>query len=1042
MERLRTASGTYEVSGFFAWRVPLLSWDELMSLFHDEEGRRWESPLLREAIWLASPGLLEAVDGERRGPGGRPSPAVDAAVRRYLVRAATRPTPFGLFGAWCAGELGSEARLELLPRARTTRCSRLDAAMLEALVRGLRASVPADQRSYRRNPTSYRVGERLCFGVQTDGGRAEGYELASVLDHPVVSGLLERCDEPLSVAALVEHVVSLEPELAAEDAAALVLELVDAGLLHDELTPPLTTVHPLEAVGAVLERTGAPPELREALARVVASLRRLDAQLVPAKASYDELGRALERLSVSMPPGCPVQVDAERPCARATLPLPVVRALLAGVEAMRRLGARHEPSALDRFRERFEARFGDVEVPLGLALDEDHGVGFDGLHHPARSHPLLVGLGGPASVPRVIWGERERRLSMKLEAIDRGGGLELELDDEDLQACAEVGPLPSSFAVHGMLLGNADDVARGRFTVACSSWAGPPGGRTLGRAAHLGGLERGIAALMQREQAVHGEAVVAEIVHHPDHPERMANVTRRPRLLAHEIDCLGPSSAPPGMRIGLDDLWLSVRGGRLCLRSRRLGREVVPRLTAAHSFRQPWHLPAYRFLCEMQHDPRVGAQSWSWGPFESRTFLPRVRYRRAILAPACWSLAGASIPRTQGRAPDELLAEISALRRQWGIPRWVTVDELAVDLEDPTMIELGLRGPERGAVVRLEELLPATLGMPAMGPEGRYVHELTVPFVRHEDVGEHSAIARPPDVVSVGERRQAVLVPGSSWLQINVFAGGRTIDALLVGPVLEALGELDATSHLRRWFFVRYDDPDRHLRLRLEGEPRWLSREAWPHLLQVLSPHAEAGAVHRIQADTYARELDRYGGMLGIEAAESIFCADSTAALAMLRLGPCGHEAQVQRMLASLDALARDLGLRTLEQRLAVAQQCRSRFIDEHADPAAMRRELGRRYRTLRPACEALGADPPPVAVAELEGVLAERGRAIAAALARLREADPSHVLLGEPARLLPSYWHMHLNRLQSHPSRTLETVLYAFLTRLYAARRARSSRA
>src|SRR5918998_671589 len=55
----------------------------------------WARPLVRRALAVASPSLLAALD--------RPSPNGDAADRardsllRYLVRMATRPTPFGLF---------------------------------------------------------------------------------------------------------------------------------------------------------------------------------------------------------------------------------------------------------------------------------------------------------------------------------------------------------------------------------------------------------------------------------------------------------------------------------------------------------------------------------------------------------------------------------------------------------------------------------------------------------------------------------------------------------------------------------------------------------------------------------------------------------------------------------------------------------------------------------------------------------------------------------------------------------------------------------
>jgi lantibiotic biosynthesis protein len=54
-------------------------------------------------------------------------------------------------------------------------------------------------------------------------------------------------------------------------------------------------------------------------------------------------------------------------------------------------------------------------------------------------------------------------------------------------------------------------------------------------------------------------------------------------LREREIVYLGRSGAPADHQLPLTDLLVSVRDGRVVLRSRSLGREVVPRLTNAHN---------------------------------------------------------------------------------------------------------------------------------------------------------------------------------------------------------------------------------------------------------------------------------------------------------------------------------------------------------------------------------------------------------------------------------------------------------------------------
>src|SRR6185295_7783108 len=93
------------------------------------------------------------------------------------------------------------------------------------------------------------------------------------------------------------------------------------------------------------------------------------------------------------------------------------------------------------------------------------------------------------------------------------------------------------------------------------------------------------------------EAVFAEIVHLPE--GRIGNIAARPVLRAYEIPYLGCSGAALDRQIPVTDLRVAVRGGRVRLRSERLGREVIPRLTCAHNFSRR-SLGLYRFLCALQ----------------------------------------------------------------------------------------------------------------------------------------------------------------------------------------------------------------------------------------------------------------------------------------------------------------------------------------------------------------------------------------------------------------------------------------------------------
>src|SRR5204862_3362406 len=154
----------------------------------------------------------------------------------------------------------------------------------------------------------------------------------------------------------------------------------------------------------------------------------------------------------------------------------------------------------------------------------------------------------------------------------------------------------------GQEAGPAPGTGRGagrRATVAVlHSASGPSGARLLGRFCHADDeLRRLVRAHLAAEEAVRPDRVFAEVVHLPE--GRGGNILSRPVLRGYEIPYLGRSGTPPSRQLPLSDLLVSVKDERIVLSSRRLGREVIPRLTTAHN--HAGHgLGVIRFLCALQ----------------------------------------------------------------------------------------------------------------------------------------------------------------------------------------------------------------------------------------------------------------------------------------------------------------------------------------------------------------------------------------------------------------------------------------------------------
>lgn len=282
--------------------------------------------------------------------------------------------------------------------------------------------------------------------------------------------------------------------------------------------------------------------------------------------------------------------------------------------------------------------------------------------------------------------------------------------------------------------------------------------------------------------------------------------------------------------------------------------------------------------------------------------------------------------------------------------------------------------------------------------------------------------------------------PGSEWLYAKLYTGHGIADRLLVDTIRPLVSTAIASGAADGWFFIRYADPDPHVRLRLHGDPLRLTSEVLPLLSAGLQPLVDDGRIARWQLDTYVREVERYGGAQGIVLAEQLFSLDSECVLAMLESTPGDDGLAWRWKLAAcgVDLLLDALGL-GLQEKCDWARQQRDAFAQEFRADGRLKQQLGDKFRAERAGLGELWrlARGPAVAQYPALEALHHRGERLAALAAELRALDRD-ARLGVPIQdLAASYAHMHVNRLLRSAHRFQELTLYDLLDRIYRAQRA-----
>ncbi|MFD6229283.1 lantibiotic dehydratase [Streptomyces sp. NPDC060232] len=233
-------------------------------------------------------------------------------------------------------------------------------------------------------------------------------------------------------------------------------------------------------------------------------------------------------------------------------------------------------------------------------------------------------------------------------------------------------------------------------------------------------------------------AVLAEVTGGPV----TTNLNLHGRLTGHEIVCPGESGTlPPERRLHLDDLYAEhvPATGRVVLRSRRLGREVIP-VYLGHLV--PLALPAIpRTLLLLSPSSMSPLDVWAGVPEGAArdhvTTRPRVVHGDVVLSRRSWTTTAGDLPVRGAREAGHFL-DWQRWRRAHGLPEQVFATVSAgpsaagakpqyvdfASLLSLAAFETLLRDPAHRVVFR--EMLPDPEGLHVHSARGAHVAELAV----------------------------------------------------------------------------------------------------------------------------------------------------------------------------------------------------------------------------------------------------------------------------------------------------------------------------
>lgn len=280
---------------------------------------------------------------------------------------------------------------------------------------------------------------------------------------------------------------------------------------------------------------------------------------------------------------------------------------------------------------------------------------------------------------------------------------------------------------------------------------------------------------------------------------------------------------------------------------------------------------------------------------------------------------------------------------------------------------------------------------------------------------------------------QRSFIIGEEWIYYKIYLGVKTADLILINNLKSVLEKLVASYNVDQWFFIRYSDPDFHLRLRIHmSNPDQLI-----HILNLVNKELkelkEKGLIWKVQMDTYDRELERYGAPI-MEQSERLFYYDSLLIINALDVLEEDENSNLKWLwgLKIVDKFMDDFGL-SIQEKKNLMEDLTASFGQEFGVGNTAKKQINPKYIQFKKEIDSVINS----AANDYLFLLLENKSSSIKGIAKVI-TQKSHDSAYNINYIISSHIHMTMNRLFRTKNRKNEFVSYTMLLLYYESKIAR----
>lgn len=283
---------------------------------------------------------------------------------------------------------------------------------------------------------------------------------------------------------------------------------------------------------------------------------------------------------------------------------------------------------------------------------------------------------------------------------------------------------------------------------------------------------------------------------------------------------------------------------------------------------------------------------------------------------------------------------------------------------------------------------------------------------------------------------------GDEWLYFKLYTGYNTADKIIT-DVLYPLTESLLMKHIiDQWFFIRYSDPDFHLRIRLHCKNIYKQLSIINALNKSLKYFLCNNYIWKIQIDTYQREIERYGYKTML-LSENLFFHDSRMIVKIINALKYYTDDELKGLfsLKLIDAFLDNFGF-TLVEKIFILERLQNNFKMEFNIDKQLKHQFGDKYRLLKIKIEKILTNnaTDDCQLNTCYQYIEEKSQNTKDIIKKIIDYVNFQGKDLFIERLIESYIHMMINRYFRSKQRVHELIIYDYLYRYYISLLARKN--